>query len=360
MCVIVDDAFAVPSITMLASAKANKQIGSHYVVHCVSDGLAPHFRRSLEEMSEPGFEVHMHEGSVSDFSELGLYHTSLFPLNVYIRWNLYRMFPELDKILYLDGDILVFDDLMQLWQIPLGDNLLAAVRDMEGEIRGKRHESVGCQYYFNSGVLLLNLKRMREEEVLPKLIQSRQSAPPTWELPDQDPLNKVCDGRVLFLPPRYNAMIPHMRKFDFSVAEFDAFYGTDYGEWPSVAQDAVILHLAGTNGSRPWQVEGGIYGSVWQKYYDASPLGNLHLRRMWPNEAECQAGRCSVTSVWLLGVFQFLKIKADGLNRSYLLFGCIPLLIIKWKMAKCAWLLFGLIPLLRTKTKSTATYHQLN
>lgn len=360
ICVIIDDAFAVPSITMLNSVKVNKRPESSYVVHCVVDSLSRHFRNSLEKLNSQGFDVLIHEGAVSEFAELGLYHTALFPLNVYIRWGVYRMFPNLDKLLYLDGDILVFDDLTPLWSVPLGDNLVAAVRDMDGEVRGQRHESVGCRYYFNSGVLLMNLKQMREENILPKLIQLRQSAPLSWELPDQDPLNKVCDGRVTLLPPRYNAMIPNIRKFDFSASEFDSFYGTSYGAWPAIAQDVVILHLAGTNGIRPWQMDGGIYGTVWQKYYDSSPLGNMHLRRVLPSERDCMAGRSSVTSVWLLGFLQFLKIKADGLNQSYLLFGCIPLLIKKWKMSKCSWLLFGFIPLMRTKTKSTAVYHQLN
>ncbi|MBQ4595151.1 MAG: hypothetical protein IJA81_11015 [Akkermansia sp.] len=63
------------------------------------------------------------------------------------------------------------------------------------------------------------------------------------------------------------------------IQEINQFYGTDYASKDDLLDDAVILHLAGTPNVRPWQVINGVYGAVWQYYYDLSPLRHVHIER---------------------------------------------------------------------------------
>ena len=81
-----------------------------------------------------------------------------------LRLLLPELLPELDKILYLDCDIIVRQDLTRLWnETDLGDNYLAAVYEAAIEGQAERFRALGCDpvKYFNSGFLLMNLKQMR-------------------------------------------------------------------------------------------------------------------------------------------------------------------------------------------------------
>ena len=64
-----------------------------------------------------------------------------------------------------------------------------------------------------------------------------------------------------------------------AICTINEFYGTSYRNHAEMCDDAVILHLAGTPGRRPWEVINGVHGNVWQYYYDRSPLRHHYLAR---------------------------------------------------------------------------------
>ena len=88
----------------------------------------------------------------------------------------YRLFtpvifpPDIEKIIYLDSDIIVNLDLKELWQLELGDKVFAAVPEISNGIDIKNCSTlcfegyVKSENYFNSGVLFMNLKILRGEE----------------------------------------------------------------------------------------------------------------------------------------------------------------------------------------------------
>ena len=124
-----------------------------------------------------------------------------------LRLLLPELLPEQDKILYLDCDIVVRQDIAILWnETQLGDNYLAAVFEAAIEGQAERFRALGCDpaRYFNSGFLLMNLAQMREEKVSERLLEACRV--PYLEFPDQDALNQVCQGRVLPLSPLYNSI----------------------------------------------------------------------------------------------------------------------------------------------------------
>ena len=80
-----------------------------------------------------------------------------------LRLLLPELLPELDKILYLDCDIIVRQDLAQLWEkTDLADNYLAAIYEAAIEGQAERFRALGCDpaKYFNSGFLLMNLAQI--------------------------------------------------------------------------------------------------------------------------------------------------------------------------------------------------------
>ena len=115
---------------------------------------------------------------------------------VLLRAAYHRLFPDLDRILSLDLDAFALRNVSGLWDLPLGNKLLAAVRETSQLSRP------GLPYY-NAGVMLLNLAQLRStgkgDEVIASLNRRR------WAYPEQDAFNAVCSGAILDLPPEYNA-----------------------------------------------------------------------------------------------------------------------------------------------------------
>lgn len=108
-----------------------------------------------------------------------------------------------DKIIYVDIDTLFTGDISELWNTDLEDNYLCAVPEKQDRSRFLTHlTSEYSDPYFNAGVIMLNLKKIREEgtdDFIMEIINSRQ-----LPYPDQDALNIVCKGKVKYVSNKFN------------------------------------------------------------------------------------------------------------------------------------------------------------
>lgn len=104
---------------------------------------------------------------------------------------------DYDKVLYLDVDTIVCDSLLPAWGIDMGNKYWAAVEEVHG-----KWKPFG-EHYYNAGVSLFNLKKIRENGIDDILINCVNRL--TCPFPDQDVLNLVCvPERIIPLPVRYN------------------------------------------------------------------------------------------------------------------------------------------------------------
>ena len=129
-----------------------------------------------------------------------------FPRAVWLRIFLPELVPDVDRVLYLDSDLIVVDDLAPLWDVDLNGDLVGAVTNPLYPFMPDHHVRVGLSDptdYFNSGVLLMNLLRMRTEGTADQLRHYAITHPGN-DYPDQDALNVVCRDRWLKLHPRWN------------------------------------------------------------------------------------------------------------------------------------------------------------
>ena len=180
-----------------------------------------------------------------------------------LRLLLPELLPELDRILYLDCDIVVRQDIARLWEeTRLGDNYLAAVYEAAIEGQAERFRALGCDpaRYFNSGFLMMNLAQMRQEKVSEKLLEACRV--PWLEFPDQDALNQVCQGRVLPLSPLYNSIRT------FFIPKYKPDFVRQYGEglWEQVQKEATIHYTGG----KPWDLF-TVQFAAWWRVYDTLP-----------------------------------------------------------------------------------------
>lgn len=112
-----------------------------------------------------------------------------------------------DKVLYIDTDAIVLKDISRVWYLDIDDYYVAGCKDY-GVLRDNTYNRLGITgRYVNSGFIVMNLKKIREEEIAEKWFDVINGC--ELKYPDQDALNFVCQHKELYLPSMYNYAV-HM------------------------------------------------------------------------------------------------------------------------------------------------------
>ena len=191
----------------------------------------------------------------------------------YYRLMLSKILPDnIDKILYLDGDVIVRYSLLNLWNTELGEKAIAAVTDMS---EGVKEYFDRLNYpvqagYFNSGVLLINLQYWREHNVVRLFIDFMVEHEDLIQLWDQDILNAVFFDKKMTLPVKYNLQ----KGFLYKEADYD--YMRYEKEIIEARKDPVIVHYTGT---KPW-----VYYSRVPKHPFASLFYKYQSQTKWKGQ----------------------------------------------------------------------------
>lgn len=141
-----------------------------------------------------------------------LYTRDYYSKATYFRLFLPTLYPQYDKVLYLDADIVVNEDIAKLYNIDIKNNLVGAATDEVvsfSPIFSQYVEKVvgvsSYKHYFNAGVLIMNLKALREFNFQEKFLYMLEKVTFTVAQ-DQDYLNRICKGKVHFIDPLWNKM----------------------------------------------------------------------------------------------------------------------------------------------------------
>ena len=177
-----------------------------------------------------------------------------------------------DRYLYLDCDTAVCASLEQLYNKDLKGNICGAV--MEPTIYAQTKKMIGLKKtdkYFNSGVLLIDMKAWREAEIDAKLRAYYRGIDGKSAFCDQDAINAVLKGRILPLPPRYN-FFSNYYYFDYSaLVKLDRNYmGFSERAFKLAKAHPTVVHYAGDE--RPW-IKGSCnpYGHIYRDYLKMTP-----------------------------------------------------------------------------------------
>ena len=212
----IDDKYAPYLSCAITSIIENSSKKYEYKIYILHDGLNKENITKLSKLQQKGFEIifkQMKEGleQITDRVENRL-RCDYFTLTIYFRLFIADLFREFDKGIYIDSDIVVPGDISQLYNIELGDNFIAASTDnsIQGvpELVKYVEEAVGVKRneYVNSGVLLMNLKKMKEKEFSKRFLNLLNTYHFDSVAPDQDYLNAMCNQKILYLNEEWDAM----------------------------------------------------------------------------------------------------------------------------------------------------------
>ena len=220
------------------------QIFNIYLIHSgISDEKLDALESDLSKFSYKFFPIKAEDGLFSSARV-----TDRYPKEMYYRLLAGELLPEnLDKIIYIDPDILVINSLKEIWETDIRDFLFAAAShtgktDMANNVNKIR---LGTDTdYYNSGFLLINLKRAREEIVPEEIFAYADRNYKNLLLPDQDILNAMYGDKVLPL----NDSI-----YNYDARNYSSYLlrskGEEDLEW--VMENTVVLHFCGRD--KPWK-----------------------------------------------------------------------------------------------------------
>lgn len=190
---------------------------TQYRIIIVGKGLSEESKTNLTNMATGNVDIELYPmdadyiDSVSD--DKNMLRADYITMTIYFRLFIPEMFPDIDKAIYLDSDTVINTDVAELYSYDLGDNLVAGVHDIfmsaNKETTDYVENALGMPVrdYINSGMLLMNLKAMREEHFTEHFVTLLRKYHVECAAVDQDYLNVICRGRILLLAREWNTMM---------------------------------------------------------------------------------------------------------------------------------------------------------
>ena len=179
-----------------------------------------------------------------------LYTRDYYTKTTYFRLFIPNLYPQYDKAIYLDSDIVVLGDIAELYNVNMGNNLIAAAPDDVIQTTKVFQEYVekvvgvaDYRNYFNAGILLMNLDEFRKFNFQEKFLYLLETIKFTVAQ-DQDYLNRLCKGKVKIIDKAWDRMpiaIDDMKEEDIKVIHYNLAY-------------------------KPWHFENVLYKDYFWKY----------------------------------------------------------------------------------------------
>ena len=199
-----------------------------YVINILNTGLRQDNMDKILSHSDRNFEIIFRDikEDVKPIKEKlkNLYH---FSIACYYRLFIQELFPEYDRAIYLDCDIVVLGDISKLYAIHMGKNLIGGVKCsiIGGNPLFSKYaeESTGrsAKFYINSGILLMNLKEIRKAKIQQQFMYLTNKYNFDIVDPDQVFLNFLCRDRIKYLENGWNKQsIPEPVQGELNIAHF--------------------------------------------------------------------------------------------------------------------------------------------
>ena len=256
-----DEFYLSPTLVAVRSIALHTSDCYHYVIYILSEKPLSFFSQRLFSSAVKGYEnvniVFINVGHMISTVNLSVDG----PIKGVTQATFFRfLLPDLlkatNKVLYLDSDTLVLDDIAKVYLKDIDGFLMGGVRDHSGqqdsETRCRELGIDSLDQYVNAGVLLMNLKELRRVGLSEKMLTL--AAERSFSYNDQDIINAMCYGRILAIPYKCNAIVDYLE----DPIEISQTLGIDY---MSEISDPVVLHYAGR--AKPWYHPTNKWSLLW-------------------------------------------------------------------------------------------------
>ena len=193
-----------------------------------------------------------------------------------------RLLPvDVHRVLYLDGDTIVRGSLKELWETDMKGNAIAASIEPTANYARKKALGLETLPYFNSGVLLYDLKTYREQHVANTILEYYKMKEGKLFAPDQDAINGALPGKITILSPKYNfCNIYWYYSYNSLVRISKPAPYLSKEIFEDAVNDPRIIHYLGED--RPWR-KGNThrYSADFHKYLAMTPWKDMPMEEGW-------------------------------------------------------------------------------
>jgi lipopolysaccharide biosynthesis glycosyltransferase len=279
-----DARYALPLAVTLRSAADNLAPERRLEAYVVADGIGDESRRRVERSLAGGGEVHWVEPPAATFPGLPLW--GRMPATTYNKLFVDRFLPAgLDRVIWLDCDLVVLGDLSRLHDLAFDDRHALAARDpfvwsLSSRFGVAGHADLGLRGeapYFNAGVMVIDVARWRRDDVAGAALAYLERFGERVFFHDQEALNAVLAGKWGDLDERWNWSVSLDR------------LSPGAGRGPAAGargpgSDPWILHFSGT--LKPWAYRSrSVHHSIYYRHLDRTAWAGWRPRRTWGGRA---------------------------------------------------------------------------
>lgn len=261
-----DNNYAIQLCVVITSILNNKNKDDRLFFHIIDGGISKKNKDIISNYCKK-YDADMEFLNIdsSIFEQYSVYGG--LSLATYYRLIASSLFPKLDKILYLDSDIIVRGSLKEFYDLNIDNYYFVGVEDVLREKNIKRIEIISK--YCNAGVLLLNLKLWRKEKIESKFFEYADKYKYNEKMMrynDQDILNVVCQNAISYINPKFNLQVSElsMSKMMNNIA---------------LNESDGILHFFSPK--KPWKNwTNHPFEKEYYKYLKMSPYSRLYYQRI--------------------------------------------------------------------------------
>lgn len=251
-----DDNFVKFTIVAITSLKANASKDYIYDIHILYTKMSEEMKKVTLTLSDETFNITFDD--VTDYLKsvnYKLHVRDYYSKTTYYRLFISEMFPELDKALYIDSDMIILGDISELYNHELGDNYVGACNEqamVQEECYGNYVEKclgISRNKFFNAGMILINCKQFREKNLLERFIKLLHEYS-FIVTQDEDYLNLICKDKVLWIENNWNVEM--------------------FGKLLFEPKDFKIIHYIMT--SKPWHYRDCRHQEFFWEYAKQTPV----------------------------------------------------------------------------------------
>ena len=257
-----NDKYSIYAGVAIESILKNATPNIYYRIYILHDGLSTNHKQSLENIISTQAKIKcINVDDLIAQKSVTLYEVQHFTKEMYFRFLIPEIFYFYEKVIYLDCDLVVNTNIEKIIPAHMSDYLLAAVKNhgpKANYIRIQKDLGIDPLEYFNSGVLVFNIRKWVEENGVDKCFDVlRTIDPKKLKYCDQDILNIVCENKVLLMDLSWNFywhMIYGTPEFLRACRPAAKLVGDNYK----------ILHFA--SGIKPWSLPELPHSKLFWKY----------------------------------------------------------------------------------------------
>ena len=269
-------------VTTIQSVVSNSSSKNNYDIIVLETNISEAYKKQIIECFKSYKNISIRFYNIDyilrEYNEKLFYIAGHFSKATYYRFFIPSICKHYSKVIYLDCDLVVLDDIANFYQHDIKNNLLGAIPEYMMQAFYRKSSDVkdyvdnimkmrNVGNYFNAGVLLCNIEKMQQFNFTEKCIQKLKEIKKPRTV-DQDILNIVCESHITYLDFSWNYCW-HPYFSCFSVMK-ECLPFDNFTIWLNGMNNSKIIHY--TSNIKPWTDATKLLAHYWWKYARMTPF----------------------------------------------------------------------------------------